>query len=121
MTVTDALNRSLRGHDVKTAAASDSDFADMNPSFFALRHNSPDEIASPKTFDRSRRFGRSASETILVHPAHLPRIMTDSPNARRLDFCRIELLRRVVTDTRRINPMRFRQASLHAIEFRQSA
>src|SRR5262245_19090046 len=121
MTVTDALNRSLRGHDVKATTTSDRDFADVNTLFLALRHNSLDKITSAKTFDRSRRFGRCARESILVHPAHPPRIMTDSLNAQGLDLRHIELLRRAVTNTRRIDPMRFRQASSCAIEFRQSA
>src|SRR5215510_1777700 len=121
MAITHALDRSLRSHDVKTATASDCDFADMNTFFFAVRHNSFDEITGAKPFDRSSCFGRGARKAILVHPAHLPGIMSDSLHPQRLDLRRLELLRRAVTDARRIDPMRFRQASLRAIEFRQTA
>src|SRR6266508_929197 len=108
MTVTDALNLFLSGHDVKSAAASDCDSTYMYPLFLPLRHNSLDEITGAKSLDRPRCFGRCARKSILVHPAHLPRIMTDSLDAQQLDLRRIELLRRAVTNTRRIDPMRFR-------------
>ena len=121
MTVTNALNRSLRSHDIETAATSDRDFADMNALFLSLRHNSFDEIASSETFDRSGRFRRCARKAELVHPAHLPRIMTHSLDAQRLDLRCLDLYGSAFPDACRIDPMLFGQSPLRAIEFRQSA
>jgi len=121
MTVTDSLNRSSRGHDVETPTASDRDPADILASFLAMRNDGLDEIAGAKTFDGPRRFGRCARKAVPVPPAHLPRIVTDGLDAQRLDSCRIDLLRGVVTDACRIDPMLFGQAPLRAVEFRQPA
>ncbi len=121
MTVTDSLDRPLPGHNVETAAASDRHLPDINALFLSIQDNSPDEIAGTKAFDCSRGFGRRAWEAILVHPAHLPRIVTDCLDAQRSDICRIELLRCAPAHTGRVNPMFFWQASAGSVELRQSA
>src|SRR5215831_15322923 len=107
MTVTDSLDRPLCGHNVETSAASDGNLADINALFLPIRDDSPDEITGAKAFDCSRGFGRRAWETVLVHPAHLSRIVTDCLDAQRPDICRIQSLRCALTDTGRVYPMLF--------------
>src|SRR6266511_4433130 len=121
MTVTDALDRSLPGHNVETAATSARDLPDVDALFLSTQDNSPDEITGAKAFDRPRCFGRRAWEAVLVHPAHLPRIVTYCLDAQRSDICRIELLRCAPAHTGRVNPMFFWQASAGSVELRQSA
>ena len=121
MTITDALDRSLRGHDVETAATSDRDLPDIDALFLSIQDNSPHEIAGAKTFDRPRCFGGRPWEAVLVHPAHLPRVVTDCLDAQRSDICRIEFPGCAETDTSRVYPMGFRQASAGSVELRQSA
>jgi hypothetical protein len=56
MTVTNALNRSFCGGEVKTTTASDCDPANVHAFLFAIRHNRLDPVASPKALNYAARF-----------------------------------------------------------------
>ena len=58
---------------------------------------------------------------MLIDAAHLPVAMTGGFDQQRGDLARFQMLRRALADTRRIEPMRFRQGALHPVVFGQTA
>ena len=83
--------------------------------------NGAHDIACLKPIRQAVRFGSRAREAVLIHPAHLARLSAGRGNEKRNDAFNVKRLRRACSDTRGIQPVRFRQSPARAVPLRAPA
>ena len=111
----DILDLSLNG---EGATRSDGDLPSVGSLLRSAGDNGPHDITRLKPIRQAVRFGTSAREALPIHQAHLARLPPGRGNEERDDACDVKRLGRTRSDTRGIQPVRFRQSPAHAVPLR---
>ena len=101
------LHAPLLGPDIEGARGSHQDPPDMHACILSRGHTSPHQVARLEALDLLRLLGTRAREPITVHAAHLALAASGRTDKQRLDILDLQTLRRMLTHTGRIHPMRF--------------
>mgnify|MGYP007135471221 CR=1 FL=1 len=111
--MTDSL---VGGRDVKGAACSNRHAPGVGPDLRSLGHDCSHHIPSLKPFDFFHSFGFRTGKAPFIHQAHLTAAMSLCRDKQRHDTLDQQALRGTGTDTGRIQPMGFLQATTYPIE-----